>query len=247
VLTGAPANLTYLQAWRSRMQTGRDANLDEYYLRQKDVPVSADGTVQLTTVLPGELWTLSTGGLGASVKGSHPPSPPLSPFPVQYSDDFDRCPRYQEPDYWTDQTGSWECVNATASATRGMVMRQSVPAKPVAWRPDEQRPMSIIGATQPIYDPQHRMQICAAAHANSCTLSFICLTACVYCGTQNNAGNINWSGIVLGIDVLLPKPGDGAMLGVRANPNCCGRLITGEDLLPGLCASHWWLLYPSWC
>lgn len=178
-LTGAPANLTYLQAWRSRMQTGRDADLDEYYLRQKDVPVSADGTVQSLTVLPGELWTLSTGGLGASVKGSHPPSPPLSPFPKQYSDDFDRCPRYQEPDYWTDQTGSWECVNATASETRGMVMRQSVPVKPVAWRPDEQRPMSIIGATQPNYDPQHRMQICAAARANSCTLSFVCLTICV--------------------------------------------------------------------
>ena len=32
---------------------------------------------------------------------------------------------------------------------------------------------------EPNYDPQHRMQICAAACANSCTLSFVCLTACV--------------------------------------------------------------------
>lgn len=59
---------------------------------------------------------------------------------------------------------------------------------------------------------------------------------------KNNAGDINWSGIVLGIDVMFPKPGDGAMLGVRANPNCCGRLITGEDLLPGLCTPPWQML-----
>ena len=45
----------------------------------------------------------------------------------------------------------------------------------------------------------------------------------------------------------LNSPGDSALLGVNANPNCCGRVITGEDLMPGawlsVAGNGSWALY----
>ena len=52
----------------------------------------------------------------------------------------------------------------------------------------------------------------------------------------------------MSVDAIIPAPGDSLLLGVRANPNnCCGRVISGEDLMPGawlaLNASGAWALY----
>lgn len=52
----------------------------------------------------------------------------------------------------------------------------------------------------------------------------------------------------MSVDAVLPAAGDSLLLGVRANPNdCCGRVITGEDLMPGawlsLNATGAWALY----
>ena len=42
-----------------------------------------------------------------------------------------------------------------------------------------------------------------------------------------------WSATSVSVDVRMAA-GEGALVGVRANPNCCGRVITGEDLMPGV-------------
>jgi galactosylceramidase len=47
------------------------------------------------------------------------------------------------------------------------------------------------------------------------------------------AADVGWSAMSITIDVLMAA-GEGALVGVRANPNCCGRVITGEDLMPGV-------------
>ena len=58
------------------------------------------------------------------------------------------------------------------------------------------------------------------------------------------AGDIAWVDAATSLDVALSAPGDSAMLGLRANPNCCGRVITGEDLMPG--AWLWWDTSGGW-
>jgi hypothetical protein len=45
--------------------------------------------------------------------------------------------------YFTDMTGSFECVRAPAPRA-GVVMRQMVPEHPIAWRHDEQRPFTVL-------------------------------------------------------------------------------------------------------
>jgi len=47
------------------------------------------------------------------------------------------------------------------------------------------------------------------------------------------AANISLARVNTSIDFAFSAPGEGVLLGVRANPNCCGRVITGEDLMPG--------------
>ena len=47
------------------------------------------------------------------------------------------------------------------------------------------------------------------------------------------AANISLVRVNTSIDFAFSAPGEGVLLGVRANPNCCGRVITGEDLMPG--------------
>jgi galactosylceramidase len=60
------------------------------------------------------------------------------------------------------------------------------------------------------------------------------------------AADISLSAVNASIAFWLPTPGSAVLLGARANPNnCCGRVITGEDLMPGawvaVCSSQWGL------
>jgi galactosylceramidase len=158
-----------------------------YFVAQPDVAVAADGSFSVP-LASGVLWTLTT--VAGMTKGVVPAPPPATPFPTSYGDDFDACAIEQEAAYFTDMTGSFECVPA-APPRSGVVMRQTVPMHPVAWRPEEQRPFSLFAA------------------------------------------DISWASTAISIDVLMAA-GEGALVGVRANPNCCGRVITGEDLMPGV-------------
>jgi galactosylceramidase len=194
--------VTALHAVRSRVVANGHPQPDVsgYFLLQPDMPVAADGSFSLA-VAPGELWTLTT--VAGMRKGVVPAPPEATPFPRTFADDFDGCAISQEAAYFTDMTGSFECVPAPAPRS-GVVMRQSVPMHPVAWRPEEQRPFSLFAA------------------------------------------DISWTDVDASIDVLLPQAGDSALLGARANPNCCGRVITGEDLMPGAwlqVGSGAWALY----
>ena len=61
------------------------------------------------------------------------------------------------------------------------------------------------------------------------------------------AANISWQDVDASISVSFSQKNESAMLGARANPNCCGRVITGEDLMPGcwfwVSQSGTWALY----
>ena len=184
-LSGPAASLTSLQVWRSQMSTGVDADLSKYYLTQ--APIAVVGGAFFLSIAPGEVYTLTT-NLGGS-KGARAPPPPTAPFPTAYADSFDGCATYQEAAYWTDMTGAWECVPSGEPA-RGQIMQMTVPHKPVTWRPDEQRPLSVIG-------------------------------------------DINWAAANLTIDMSMAA-GETALVAVRASPTGCDRLITGEDLMPGV-------------
>jgi galactosylceramidase len=179
-----------LVVWLSQTQEGEGADLSRYYIRQPNVTVSASGEFSLT-LSPGDLVTVTTVTSGR--KGAPPVDPPpAAPFPATYADDFSACVPDQEADFWTDMTGAWECV-ADFDPEHGTVMQQRVPAAPIAWRPDEKRPLTVVG-------------------------------------------DLQWRSANVTLDLFMAA-GETATVGVRANPGdgCCGgRIITGEDLMPGL-------------
>jgi galactosylceramidase len=93
------------------------------------------------TLLPNQLWTFSTLN---GTKGSHPQPPPRAAFPIPYSDSFDSSRLHSQARYLTDQSGSFEVVEAR-NASRGRVLRQMMPAYPVPWCGDAPFPYSVIG------------------------------------------------------------------------------------------------------
>ena len=186
--SGTASLPTSLHAMKSIVIAGSDfgRNLTDYFVEQVDISV-VNGMFSVS-LEPGDLWTISTVQMVKGATKNIPP--PASSFPRSWADDFDECPISQEGEYFTDQTGVFECVNDTQGG-RGVVMRQMVPTHPVAWRPDEQRPFTIF------------------------------------------ASDITWSSVDVSIDFRLSAAGEVATIGARANPNCCGRVITGEDYMPG--------------
>ena len=146
-LRGPAAALTALHAVRSTVTRSQNPDTAAYFLAQPDVPVA--GGVFSLTLRPGDMWTLST--LSTMRKGAAPVPPPAVPFPASnYTDDFDSCPVDQEAAYFTDMSGVWECTDS-GDATRGIVMRQAVPAKPVTWVA-ETRPFTVFTATANLTD-----------------------------------------------------------------------------------------------
>ena len=93
------------------------------------------------TLLPNQLWTFSTRN---GTKGSHPQPPPRASFPIPYSDSFDSSRLHSQARYLTDQSGSFEVVEAR-NASRGRVLRQMMPAYPIPWCGDAPFPYSVIG------------------------------------------------------------------------------------------------------
>ena len=188
-LSGPAAALPSLFAVRSVVAPGGDLgrNLSAYFVAQPPIPLSG-GAFSLP-LAPGDVWTVSTVATMRKGGGGAAPPPPIAPFPRAYADDFEGCAPPQEAPYFTDMTGAWEC---TPDPARGVVMTQVVPRKPLTWRPDEQRPFTVLAA------------------------------------------DAAWADEDVSVDVRLGARGDVALLGVRANPNdCCGRVITGEDMMPG--------------
>ena len=97
--------------------------------QKKSAPlaVAADGSIKLT-VNPEEMYTittLKTGGKGVAPK----PSPPSTPFPVPFTQDFNQENVSAPPAYWYDQMGAWE-VQADPTKPGNKLMRQVSPVWP---------------------------------------------------------------------------------------------------------------------
>ena len=117
-----------------------DNSTTEYFIYLGFQPV-INGSVQLV-VAPDQMYTLSTVN---GTKGSFPsPPPPRGPFPFPYADDFDSYALQSQATYLTDQAGSYEVV-AAADVSRGRVLRQMVPQRPVSWCTEAPLTYSIIG------------------------------------------------------------------------------------------------------
>lgn len=81
------------------------------------------------TLLTDAVYTFSTIN---STKGTHPPPPLSAPFPSPYTDTFDTPTLYSQPQYFTDQSGTFEWYQS-GNASHGGVVRQSATAMPVPW------------------------------------------------------------------------------------------------------------------
>lgn len=130
-----------LQVWMSTfaIQPGEQSVWFE-----KQSTVTPDPTTMcFTLTIPVDsLWTITT--LTTGGKGDHGPPPPDAPFPFPFADNYDACVPPAQGRYWSDISGSWECVPDASNATN-VVMRQVTPAKPISWESDF-RPHSVLGS-----------------------------------------------------------------------------------------------------
>ena len=176
-------------------------------------------------VQPGDLWTLTT--VNTMTKGTVAvPPPPPGPFPTDpYSDDFELCAQFQEAAYFTDQ------VRVIFHLTNNLDVSHQYLAclkQTGVWECQPNGSSTVMrqmASAHPVAwrpDEQRPFTVFAA-----------------------DAG---WTEADMNIDASLRASGDVVLFGVRANPNnCCGRVITGEDLMPGawlsLNATGSWVLY----
>ena len=129
-------HLRNLHVWHSAF----DNSSDVYFNYIGAVPV-IDGSIHLT-VAPNHLYTLST--LNGTKGSFDTPTPARARFPFPYADDFDSYPLFSQPIYLTDQAGSYEVV-AAADVSRGHVIRQMAPHRPVSWCTEAPLTYSVIG------------------------------------------------------------------------------------------------------
>ena len=144
-----------LALWKSLVPTaivaaGKDGGIpsvDQMFLKQAG-PFHVDENGSFTLPICVDcLFTLTT-LLHAGYKGEFAKAPPPGDFPLPFSDNFDAVPPGQEADFFIDQAGSWEAVHSPSAGSvnsRGIVMRQMVEQKPVAWAGD-QAPITILGS-----------------------------------------------------------------------------------------------------
>ena len=136
-LTGAFASIPSLHVFHSNFNRSGTAVLFRYEGTVQ--PVDGAFTFSIDT---SELYTFST--VNGS-KGDHGPTPPPTPFPLPYSDDFQSYDLHSFARYLTDQAGSYEVVQSNNTA-HGQTLRQMMPMMPVPWcRADADLTYSVIG------------------------------------------------------------------------------------------------------
>jgi galactosylceramidase len=131
------ASITQLYVWSSQLNyLGNDSSMFNSLGPVKVV----NGTVQLSLGLD-QVYTLTT--LSTGRKGSYPQSPPSKPFPLPYSDDFEGYQLYQEPNFLSQQTGSFEVLQDGSN----QFIRQMVLEQPLSWCNAEQvgKAVNVIG------------------------------------------------------------------------------------------------------
>jgi hypothetical protein len=112
-----------------------------WFVKLADLP-PVQGLYSLT-LDAGHIYTITT-TTGQS-KGDAPP-PPAAPFPIPYADNFDEyaAGNWESPKYFSDIYGVFETARC-AGGREGICLRQEVPEKPIAWKPDANRPFTEIG------------------------------------------------------------------------------------------------------
>ena len=131
---------TPLAVWRSSFDQG---SVQPHYL-ERQPPVTPDSTGCFTlTVEVGTLTTITS--LKGGQRGRHPDPPPCQPFPLPYQHDFESCVPPAEADYFSDVSGTWECVDV--GGQHGVVMRMQTPMRPLSWelQPGDDSPNGVIG------------------------------------------------------------------------------------------------------
>ena len=129
---------TPLSVWSSSFHSGGPAS----YL-ERAAPISPDARGCFNLSVPvNSLWTVTT--LASGGRGSHPPPAACADFPLPYASSFESCLPPAEADYFSDVSGSWECV--ADGGSHGVVMRLQTPARPVSWEPAaDGSPLGVFG------------------------------------------------------------------------------------------------------
>lgn len=106
---------------------------DQVFVKQSaPLMVSDNGTFTLS-VKPEEMYTITT--LTTGKKGTaEKPSPPATPFPIPFKQNFDAETLSSPPAYWYDQMGAWQVSPDPRNVSGGAhVMRQMSPIWPACW------------------------------------------------------------------------------------------------------------------
>ena len=135
-LTGAFDTIKSLYVWQSQF----DQPSTQWFMSEGSFAVE-NGVVTIN-LQPNTIWTLSTIN---GFRGNHTAPPSPLPFPFPYADNFDSHTLHSQAAYFTDQSGSYEVVQAADSA-RGKVLRQMMPELPVSWCGETPLAYSIMGS-----------------------------------------------------------------------------------------------------
>ncbi|KAK7508502.1 hypothetical protein BaRGS_00000068 [Batillaria attramentaria] len=124
-LGGSFAAVSQMNVWYSKL--GFNGQPSTMFEKQSAVTFK-NGEAMLSLGVD-EVYTLTTVTTGQ--KGQADTPPPSKPFPLPYSDNFERYQLGEEPYDLAPQTGSYEIVDSNSS--HGKVMRQMVLQTPVQW------------------------------------------------------------------------------------------------------------------
>lgn len=121
-LKGKWEGIQELNMWFTQFGFGEKSSV---YFEKKQPLKFTNGTATLFIDL-NQIITLTT--LDTGNKGSYPPSPPHTDFPLPYYDNFDGYKQYQEPHYLAQQIGSFEILfDGKNGFVRQMVTQMTIP------------------------------------------------------------------------------------------------------------------------
>ena len=150
VLDGLSAILL-LHVWTSNFT--QSASPHDLFQYAGTLVPSSNGTVTVSLGV-GVVITLTT--LNTGMHGNRSAPPAHKPFPLPYSDNFDHYALQSEAAYFSDMSGAFEIVNASAYG-HSNVLQQMTPVKPIDWLRPNYAPHTIIGDSW--YDTEANVSI----------------------------------------------------------------------------------------
>ena len=77
--------------------------------------------------------------------GNHSKPAPAAPFPQPYSDDFESYAVEGMARYFSDMSGAFEVVDASAYGASQRALQQVTPQRPISWQRPDYAPHTVIG------------------------------------------------------------------------------------------------------